>query len=59
MKTATVTRQKVWGGIGFRYCKTVYTVTIPGEPFTFSGSGWGWVKFLCKRYGVSTITKQF
>jgi hypothetical protein len=49
-ETITVTRSKNYPcrahpGPAWKW---VYDVTIPGEQYTFSGDGLGWVKRLCK-----------
>jgi hypothetical protein len=49
--TCTVTRSKLYPtpGRSYRFAwKWIYTVTIPGEPYTFDGDTLGWVKSLCK-----------
>lgn len=47
----TVTRSKLYPtpGRSYRFAwKWLYTVTIPGEPYTFDGDTLGWVRSLCK-----------
>lgn len=47
-----IERTKVYPTPGRNYrvaWKYNYTVTIPGEQYTFSGDGIGWAKSLCKR----------
>jgi hypothetical protein len=52
MTACTVTRSKLYPTPGRSYrlaWKWIYTVTIPGEPYTFDGDTLSWVKALCKR----------
>ena len=47
----TVTRSKLYPtpGRSYRFAwKWLYTVAIPGEPYTFDGDTLSWVKSLCK-----------
>jgi hypothetical protein len=48
----TVTRSKLYPTPGRSYrvaWKWIYTVAIPGEPYTFDGDTLSWVRSLCKR----------
>jgi hypothetical protein len=54
-KKARVSRTKVYQRHGRFAWNWVYTVTIPGEPYTFSGQTLSWVLDLCKRKGAGSI----